>query len=116
MGGFLTPTGVGTVVAEGKQHVDVDGVTHLLEFAIKTDVALIRAHTGDYWGNLRYRGTGANYNPLCATCAKYVVAEVQNIRSVGEIDPESVHTQGIYVDAVVRSDVSYCDEAVAGVR
>ena len=116
LGGFLTPTGVGTVVAEGKQHVDVDGVTHLLEFAIKTDVALIRAHTGDYWGNLRYRGTGANYNPLCATCAKYVVAEVQNIRSVGEIDPESVHTQGIYVDAVVRSDVSYCDEAVAGVR
>ncbi len=116
LGGFLTPTGVGTVVAEGKQHIDVDGVIHLLEFAIKTDVALIRAHTGDLWGNLRYRGTGANYNPLCATCAKYVIAEVQNLRGVGEIDPESVHTQGIYVDAVVRSDVRYCDEAVIGVK
>ena len=116
LGGFLTPTGVGTVVAEGKQHVDVNGVTHLLEFAITTDVALVRAHTGDFWGNLRYRGTGANYNPLCATCAKYVIAEVQNLCGIGEIDPESVHTPGIYVDSVVRSDVSYCGEAAPGVK
>jgi acetate CoA/acetoacetate CoA-transferase alpha subunit len=116
LGGFLTPTGVGTVVAEGKQHIEVGGVTYLLELAIRTDVALIRAHTGDFWGNLRYRGTGANYNPLCATCADYVVAEVQNLRNVGEIDPETVHTPGIYVDAVVRSEISYCGEPVLGVE
>jgi len=116
MGGFLTPTGVGTVVAEGKQHVDVDGVTYLLEMAIKTDAALIRAHTGDVWGNLRYRGTGANFNPVCATCAEYVIAEVQNLCSVGEIDPETVHTAGLFVDAVVRSEVDYCGEPISGVR
>lgn len=110
LGGFLTRTGVGTAVAEGKQHVDVGGVPHLLEFAIRTDVALVRAHTGDYWGNLRYRGTAANYNPLCAMCADHTIAEVEFLCGIGEIGPESIHTPGIYVDAVVRSDVDYCGE------
>ena len=112
LGGFLTPTGVGTVVAQGKQHIEVGGVTYLLEHAIRTDAALVRAHTGDLWGNLRYRGTGANYNPLCATCADYVIAEVENLCGIGEIGPDSVHTPGIYVDAVVRSEIDYCGEAV----
>jgi acetate CoA/acetoacetate CoA-transferase alpha subunit len=116
IGGFLTPTGVGTVVAEGKQHIDVKGVPQLLEFGIRTDAAFVRAHTGDFWGNLRYRGTASNYNPLCATCAEYVIAEVQNLCNVGEIDPESVHTSGVYIDAVVRSDVSYCGEPVPRVK
>jgi acetate CoA/acetoacetate CoA-transferase alpha subunit len=110
LGGFLTRTGVGTAVAEGKQHVDVGGVPHLLEFAIRTDVALVRAHTGDFWGNLRYRGTAANYNPLCATCAEHTIAEVEFLCGIGEIGPESIHTPGIYVDAVVRSNVDYCGE------
>jgi acetate CoA/acetoacetate CoA-transferase alpha subunit len=110
LGGFLTPTGVGTAVAEGKQHIDVGGVTHLLEYAIRTDAALVRAHSGDFWGNLRYRGTGANLNPLCATCADYVIAEVEYLCCIGEIGPEDVHTSGLYIDAVVRSDVDYCGE------
>jgi acetate CoA/acetoacetate CoA-transferase alpha subunit len=112
LGGFLTPTGVGTAVAEGKQHIEVNGVTYLLELAVRTDVALVRAHTGDFWGNLRYRGTGANYNPLCATCADYVIAEVEYLCGIGEIDPETVHTSGLFVNAVVRSGMKYCGEAV----
>ncbi|MCL5736571.1 MAG: CoA transferase subunit A [Actinobacteria bacterium] len=110
LGGFLTRTGVGTAVATGKQHIDVRGVPHLLEFAIRTDAALVRAHTGDSWGNLRYRGTAANFNPLCATCADYVIAEVEYLCGVGQLGPEDIHTPGIYVDAVVRSNVSYCGE------
>lgn len=110
LGGFLTPTGAGTVVAEGKQMVEVGGVAHILEYAVRTDAALVRAHTGDFWGNLRYKGTGANLNPQCATCADYVIAEVQNLCGIGELGPEDIHTSGIYVDAVVRSEVSYCGE------
>jgi acetate CoA/acetoacetate CoA-transferase alpha subunit len=107
LGGFLTPTGVGTAVADGKQHFEVGGVNYLLEYGVRTDVALVRAHAGDTWGNLRYRGTAANYNPLCATCAKYVIAEVEYLYDIGEIAPDSVHTSGIYVDAVVRADLTY---------
>lgn len=110
LGGFLTPTGAGTVVAEGKQTFEVRGVTHILEYGIHTDAALVRAFTGDFWGNLRYRGTGSNLNPLCATCADYVIAEVQNLCGTGELAPDDIHTSGIYVDAVVRSEVSYCGE------
>jgi acetate CoA/acetoacetate CoA-transferase alpha subunit len=112
LGGFLTPTGVGTSAAEGKVHMEIDGVTYLLERSIRTDVAFVRAHTGDTWGNLTYRGTARNFNPLCATCAEYVVAEVEFLYNPGEIAPESVHTPGLYVDAVVRSDVSYCGETL----
>lgn len=107
LGGFLTPTGMGTVVAEGKQHVEVDGVTYLLEKAMRADVALVRAHDGDTWGNLRYRGTASNYNPVCATCAEYTIAEVEYLYNPGEIAPESVQTPGLYVQAVVRADLSY---------
>jgi acetate CoA/acetoacetate CoA-transferase alpha subunit len=108
LGGFLTTVGLGTAVADGKTHHEVDGKTYLVERAIHTDVALVRAHAGDTWGNLRYRGTAQNFNPVCATCADFVIAEVEFLRDPGEIDPESVHTSGIYVDAVVRADVSYC--------
>lgn len=107
LGGFLTPTGMGTVVAEGKDLIEVDGVSYLLEKAIRADVALIRAHDGDTWGNLRYRGTARNFNPHCAACAEYVIAEVEYLYDPGEIAPESVHTPGVYVDAVVRADLFY---------
>jgi acetate CoA/acetoacetate CoA-transferase alpha subunit len=107
LGGFLTPTGVGTVIAEGKQHLEIDGKTYLLEKAIRAEVALVRAHDGDTWGNLRYRGTAANYNPQCAACAEFTIAEVEYLYSPGEIAPESVHTTGVYVHAVVRADLFY---------
>jgi acetate CoA/acetoacetate CoA-transferase alpha subunit len=111
LGGFLTPTGVGTIVEEGKQKMVLDGVTYLLERAIHTDVAFVRAHDGDTWGNLRYRAAAGNYNWEVATCADLVIAEVEYLYSPGEIAPESVHTPGIYVDIVVRSDISYRDLA-----
>lgn len=113
LGGFLTPTGVGTSVAEGKQQMEVDGVKYLLERPIRTDVALVRAHIGDTWGNLSYRGTARNFNPLCATCAEYVIAEVEFLYNPGEIAAESVHTPGLYVDAVVRSDMTYCGQSLS---
>jgi acetate CoA/acetoacetate CoA-transferase alpha subunit len=112
LGGFLTPTGVGTVVEEGKQKITIDGVTYLLEKAIRADVAFVRAHDGDTWGNLRYRGSASNYNPVCATCADYVIAEVEYLYNPGEIAPESVHTPGIYVDAVCRADIFYRGSAI----
>jgi len=112
LGGFLTPTGVGTVVEEGKQKMTLDGVTYLLERGIRCDVAFVRAHDGDTWGNLLYRGTASNYNPVCATCADYVIAEVEYLYDPGEISPESVHTPGIYVDAVCRADIFYRGSAV----
>jgi len=113
LGGFLTPTGVGTVVAEGKQHIDLDGKIYLLEKARRADVALVRAHDGDTWGNLRYRGTASNYNPQCAACADFTIAEVEYLYSPGEISPESVQTPGLYVDAVVRADLVYRGSSLA---
>jgi len=112
LGGFLTPTGLGTVVAEGKQHIELNGKTYLLEKAIRVDVALVRAHDGDTWGNLRYRSTATNFNPLCATCAEYTIAEVEYLYSPGEIAPYTVHTTGLYVHAVVRADLLYRGSSV----
>jgi acetate CoA/acetoacetate CoA-transferase alpha subunit len=111
LGGFLTPVGVGTAVEAGHETVTVDGVPYLWERAVRADVAFVRAHAGDTYGNLCYRGTSRNYNTVVATCADYVVAEVEHTFSVGELDPEKVHTPGVFVDAVVRSDVTYCGVA-----
>lgn len=107
LGGFLTPTALGTVMADGKPHIEVDGKMYLLEKALRADAALVRAHDGDTWGNLRYRGTASNYNPQCAACAEYTIAEVEYLYSPGEISPDSVHTPGLYVHAVVRADLVY---------
>ncbi len=107
LGGFLTVTAMGTLMAEGKPQVELDGKTYLLEKAVRADAALVRAHDGDTWGNLRYRGTASNYNPQCAACAEYTIAEVEYLYSPGEIAPESVHTPGLYVHAVVRADLIY---------
>lgn len=100
LGGILSPTGVGTVFAEGKQTVTVDGREFLLESPIKPDVALIRAHEADRWGNLRFRLAARNFNIPMAMAARWTVAEVVHTRALGEIDPESVHLPGIFVDAV----------------
>jgi 3-oxoadipate CoA-transferase alpha subunit len=101
--GFLTPVGAGTLLAEGKEEHVVDGVPHVLERPIHADVALVYAARGDGLGNLWYRRTARNFNPLMATAARVTIAEVGKMLPVGELDPESIHTPHIYVDEVVMS-------------
>jgi acetate CoA/acetoacetate CoA-transferase alpha subunit len=108
LGGFLTPTGVGTVAEEGKQIIESRGRRYILVEALHVDVALVRAHSGDTWGNLIYRGTSRNFNVVAATCADYVIAEVEDLYTLGELDTNAIHTSGIFVDAVVRANVGYC--------
>src|SRR5271165_3330228 len=97
LGGFLTPTGVGTVVAEGKQQIEVDGVAYLLEKPLRADFALIHAAQADYSGNLTYQLTATNFNPLMALAANCVIAEPNEIVPVGMIPPDAVRTPGILV-------------------
>ncbi len=99
--GFYTKTGVGTVVAEGKPHQDFDGETYILERGIRADVALVKAWKADRMGNLVYRKTARNFNPMMATCGKITVAEVEEIVEVGDLDPDQVHTPGIFVQRVI---------------
>ena len=100
LGGVLTTTGMGTVVAEGKETVTVDGKTYLLEKPLKADVALIGATVADESGNLVYVGTTQNFNPLMATAADLVIAEAEKVVKVGEIAPEAVHTPAMFVDYI----------------
>ena len=102
LGGFLTPTGLGTIIEEGKQKIEVGNVTYLLETPLRADFALVKAFKGDSWGNLVFRGTGRNFNLAMATAANYVIAEVEEFVNVGEIDPEDVMLPGIFIDAVVK--------------
>lgn len=99
--GFYTKTGVGTIVAEGKEHKDFDGQTYILERGIVADVALVKAWKADKAGNLVYRKTAQNFNPMAATCGKVTVAEVEEIVEVGELDPDSIDTPAIFVQRVV---------------
>lgn len=101
LGGVLTPTGVGTVAEEGKLRMEVDGRTYLLERPLRADMALLRAHVADRSGNLMFRKSARNFNPLMATAAEYVVVEASEVRDIGGIDPDHVMTPGIFVDAVV---------------
>ncbi|HJA98723.1 MAG TPA: CoA transferase subunit A [Candidatus Alistipes avicola] len=101
LGGVLTTTGLGTIVAEDKQVINIDGKDYLLEKPLHADVALIRASRGDKSGNLVYRGTSQNFNPLMATAADLVIAEIADMKEVGEIAPEEVHTPAIFVDFIV---------------
>ncbi len=101
--GFLTPVGAGTLLAEGKEEHIVDGVPHVLERPIHADVALVYAARGDELGNLWYRRTARNFNPLMATAARVTIAEVGEIVSAGELEPESIHTPHLYVDELVLS-------------
>ena len=102
LGGILTPTGLGTVVEEGKQILNVDGKDYLLEKPLHADVALIGASIGDKDGNLLYKGTSQNFNPLMAGAADLVIAEVKELVEPGEIAPESIHTPSILVDYILE--------------
>ena len=104
LGGFLTPTGLGTVVADGKHIITLDGKEYLLENALRGDVALLGASVGDTVGNLHYKGTTQNFNPLMAMACDTVIAEVEELVPAGNIPMENVHTQGIVVDFLVISD------------
>lgn len=99
--GFYTKTGVGTVVAEGKPHMEFDGETYVLERGIRADLALVKAWRADAAGNLVFRKTARNFNPMAATCGRVTVAEVEELVPVGSIDPDEVHTPGIFVQRVV---------------
>ncbi len=100
--GFFTRSGVGTQVAEGKEHRDFDGKIYILERGIKADVALVKAWKGDHSGNLIYRKTARNFNPPAATCGAMTIAEVEFLVPTGDLDPDQVHTPGIYVDRLVH--------------
>lgn len=101
--GFYTRTGVGTTVAEGKEHREFDGHIHILERGIRADLALVKAWKGDREGNLIYRKTARNFNPNAATCGRITVVEVENLVDIGELDPDQVHTPGIFVQRLVHN-------------
>lgn len=100
LGGVLTPTGLGTIMQDGKEIVKVDGKDYILEKPLKADIAFLRANIVDEFGNMVFIGTTNNFNPLMATAADYVVVEAEKLVKVGEIKPECVHASGIYVNAI----------------
>lgn len=102
LGGVLTPTGLGTVIEEGKEKVTVDGKEYLLEKPLHADIALIGASICDEMGNSIYKGTTQNFNPMMATAADMVIVEAQEVKKVGEIPMEQIHTPGIYVNYIVK--------------
>ncbi|GAB4323360.1 MAG: CoA transferase subunit A [Candidatus Zixiibacteriota bacterium] len=99
---FYTPTGYGTIIAEGKETREFDGKHYVMERGLTADLALIKAHTGDPMGNLVYRKTARNFNPLMATAGGIVIAEVENLVKTGDIDPDHVHTPGIFIDYIFQ--------------
>lgn len=102
--GFYTKTGVGTLVAEGKEHKDFNGQTHIMETGLVADVSLVKAWKGDAQGNLVYRKTARNFNPMMATAGKVTVAEVEEIVPVGALDPDHIHTPGIFVQRLIEGE------------
>jgi 3-oxoacid CoA-transferase subunit A len=102
---FFTPTGVGTMIAENKETREFDGKLYLMEHALKADFALIKAWKGDKWGNLVYRKTARNFNPLMATAAKVTIAEVEHLVEPGELDPDTVHTPSVFVKRIFQGEV-----------
>ncbi|HSB67967.1 MAG TPA: CoA transferase subunit A [Candidatus Methylomirabilis sp.] len=101
LGGFYTPTGVGTLLAEGKEVREIGGKMYLLQEPLRADVALVRAHKADRLGNLIYYKTARNFNPMMATAAEVVLAEVDEVVDVGQLDPETIATPHLYVDYLV---------------
>ena len=99
---FYTPTGVGTMIAEGKETREFDGRQYVMERGLRGDFAFVKAWKGDRWGNLIYRKTARNFNPVMATAADYVIAEVEELVELGELEADSVHTPGIFVDAIFQ--------------
>jgi 3-oxoacid CoA-transferase subunit A len=102
---FYTPTGYGTVVAEGKETREFDGRPYVLEHALKADFAFVKAWKGDEWGNLVYRKTARNFNPMMATAAKVTIAEVEELVEVGELDPDMVHTPSVFVKRIFQGEL-----------
>ena len=102
---FYTPTGYGTVVAEGKETREFDGRPYVLEHALKADFAFVKAWKGDEWGNLVYRKTARNFNPMMATAAKVTIAEVEELVEVGELDPDIVHTPSVFVKRIFQGEL-----------
>ena len=98
--GFYTKTGVGTVIAKGKEHKDFDGETYILEEAFLADLSIIKAWKGDQEGNLIYRKTARNFNPVAATCGKICIAEVEELVPIGILNPDHIHTPGIFVNRI----------------
>lgn len=101
IGGFFTPTGVGTLLAEGKETRMINGRNYVLEYPIHADFALIKARRGDRWGNLVYRKAGRNFGPIMAMAAACTVAQVDEVVPLGELDPEAIVTPGIFVQRVL---------------
>ena len=102
IGAFFTPTGYGTLLAEGKETRTIDGRNYVLEYPIRADLALIKAFKGDRWGNLVYRKTARNFGPIMATAAKTTIAQVESFVELGALDPEVIVTPGLYVDRLVE--------------
>ena len=102
---FFVPTGVGTVVAEGKEAREFEGRTYIMEHALKADFAFVKAWKGDKWGNLVYRKTARNFNPMMATAAKITIAEVEHLVEAGELDPDLVHTPSVYVKRIFQGQL-----------
>jgi 3-oxoacid CoA-transferase subunit A len=99
---FFTPTGYGTVIAEGKEVREFDGRPHIMERALQADYAFIKAWKGDQWGNLVYRKTARNFNPMMATAARVTIAEVEHLVEVGELEPDLIHTPSVYVKRIFQ--------------
>ncbi len=102
---FFTPTGVGTVVAEGKEVREFDGRPYLMERALTADFAFVKAWKGDKWGNLVYRKTARNFNPMMAAAAKITIAEVEHLVEPGELDPDLIHTPSVYVKRIFQGEL-----------
>ena len=102
---FFTPTGVGTIVADNKEVREFDGRPYLMELALKADFAFIKAWKGDQWGNLVYRKTARNFNPMMATAAKVTIAEVETLVEVGELEPDLIHTPSVYVKRIFQGEL-----------
>ena len=102
---FFTPTGVGTTVGENKETREFEGRTYVMERALKADYAFIKAWKGDKWGNLVYRKTARNFNPMMATAARITIAEVEELVEVGELDPDCIHTPSVYVKRIFQGEV-----------
>ncbi|WP_169566099.1 CoA transferase subunit A [Sneathiella limimaris] len=102
--GFYTKTGVGTLIAEGKEEKVFDGETYILERGIVADLAIVKAWKGDDHGNLVYRKTARNFNPMAATCGKVTVAEVEEIVPLGSLDPDNIHTPSVFVQRILKGE------------
>jgi 3-oxoacid CoA-transferase subunit A len=102
---FYTPTGVGTVIAENKETREFEGRLYLMEHALKADFAFVKAWKGDTWGNLVYRKTARNFNPMMATAAKVTIVEVEHLVKPGELDPDMVHTPSIFVKRIFKGEL-----------